>query len=125
MKYVGFFLLIWAPLWTWAQSAPLALQLFPQQVENQLQTTIALDTLGHIQPSQTIDHWELDQWRQSYPIMPGYARDNPAGHAYLCRLELKTENTLPIGIWVKVADPKELLPTQIPHTYLRMKLLRF
>jgi len=76
-------------------------------------TTFELPSLSPVDsiPMHSIHPWEQ---RQSSPfqalrdfqVMPDYVRANPSGYTYLCRLELKAENTLPVCVWVKVEDGK-------------------
>lgn len=54
-------------------------------------------------------------------FLPSYARRNPSGYSYLCRLELKIEDELPLGLWIR-ADEKAHPGGSL---YLRMKVLRF
>jgi hypothetical protein len=54
-------------------------------------------------------------------FVPTYARQNPSGYSYLCRLELKAEDKLPLGIWLRADE------TNHPggNIYLRLKMIRF
>ena len=54
-------------------------------------------------------------------FVPQYARENPSGYSYLCRLELKAEDELPLGIWLRADE------TSHPggNLYLRLKMIRF
>jgi len=36
--------------------------------------------------------------------LPEFARKNPTGYTYLCRLELKIEKDLPLGLWLDIGD---------------------
>ncbi len=54
-------------------------------------------------------------------FLPEYARENPSGYSYLCRMELKLEDQLPLGIWVR-ADEKGYPGGSL---YLRLKMIRF
>lgn len=36
--------------------------------------------------------------------LPEFARNNPTGYTYLCRLELKIEKDLPLGLWLDIGD---------------------
>jgi hypothetical protein len=38
--------------------------------------------------------------------LPDYARKNPTGYSYLCRLELKIEKELPLGLWLDLGDTR-------------------
>lgn len=54
-------------------------------------------------------------------FIPSYARRNPSGYSYLCRLELQIEDELPLGLWIRADE------TAHPggSLYVRMKLIRF
>jgi len=54
-------------------------------------------------------------------FIPTYARRNPSGYSYLCRLELQIEDELPLGLWIR-ADEKMHPGGSL---YVRMKLIRF
>ncbi|MFK7921495.1 MAG: hypothetical protein AB8H47_06035 [Bacteroidia bacterium] len=54
-------------------------------------------------------------------FIPTYARANPSGYSYLCRLELQIEDELPLGLWIR-ADEKAHPGGSL---YVRMKLIRF
>lgn len=54
-------------------------------------------------------------------FLPEYARENPSGYSYLCRLELKIEDQLPLGVWFQ-ADGSNHPGGSI---YLRLKMIRF
>ncbi|MEM6807390.1 MAG: hypothetical protein AAF696_38670 [Bacteroidota bacterium] len=36
--------------------------------------------------------------------LPKFARNNPTGYTYLCRLELQIEKDLPLGLWLDIGD---------------------
>jgi len=76
-------------------------------------------------PDSDTSSFSLLRWQQGYQVLPSYARQNPSGYSYLCHLELKAEDKLPIGVWVKIDDGKESLVPRLPQTYLQFKLLRF
>ncbi|MEO0898462.1 MAG: hypothetical protein AAFY71_18765 [Bacteroidota bacterium] len=80
---------------------------------------ISMDTL---RLGQSMDYPIL---LSGYQVMPEYARENPSGYSFLCRLELKAEDKLPVGLWVEVEDGKNLSLPTYPHTYFRLKLIRF
>lgn len=67
-------------------------------------------------PSERIQGLRIPQY-----IIPTYARANPSGYSYLCRLELQIEDELPLGLWIR-ADEKAHPGGSV---YLRMKLIRF
>jgi hypothetical protein len=56
--------------------------------------------------------------------LPEYARENPAGHSYLCRLEVKIENKFPLGVWVKVGDSGGIVNSTGNNAHFRL-LKRF
>lgn len=68
---------------------------------------------------------KLLSWKNSYQILPEYARENPTGYTFLCRLELKGEDKMKIPVWIKVDDNNSYSAPSFPHTYVRFKLLRF
>ena len=57
--------------------------------------------------------------------LPKYARENPAGHSYLCRLEVKIEKKLPIGIWMKVGDSAGIANSTGNNAHFRLRLKSF
>lgn len=61
----------------------------------------------------------------SNAFLPSYARENPSGYSYLCRLELKVEDTLPVGLWLKLGTDESLKTGPFSAANLRMKLFRF
>ena len=40
----------------------------------------------------------------SETLFPDFVKENPRGYSYLCRLELKVEEKLPLGIWFNVGE---------------------
>ncbi|MCB0844279.1 MAG: hypothetical protein KDE26_13580 [Bacteroidetes bacterium] len=56
--------------------------------------------------------------------LPKYARENPAGHSYLCRLEVKIEKSLPVGLWMKVGDSAGIVNSTGNNAHFRL-LKRF
>lgn len=58
-------------------------------------------------------------------FLPGYARENPAGHAPLCRLEYRIEQRWPIGIWAEADPARQVDLGLIPQPQVQFKLLRF
>lgn len=70
------------------------------------------------------DPHPLDKMTSSY-FLPTYARENPAGHAPLCRLELAIENQWPIGIWAEADAAAQLRLGLMPQPLVQVKLLRF
>lgn len=57
--------------------------------------------------------------------LPEYARENPAGHAPLCRIETGLENRMAIPLWIKAGGTQNISQFGTGNLYLRMKLLRF
>lgn len=43
-------------------------------------------------------------YQVSSAYLPEFARNNPTGYTYLCRLELKIEKDLPLGLWLDIGD---------------------
>ncbi|MDX2246598.1 MAG: hypothetical protein SF052_07485 [Bacteroidia bacterium] len=58
-------------------------------------------------------------------ILPSYAQENPSGYSWLCRMELKIENELPIGVWVKAGDSGGIVNSTGNNLHLKLKLFRF
>lgn len=58
-------------------------------------------------------------------FMPQYVRENPYGYSYLCRMELKAEDTLPIGVWLKFGEQNGVQGVPGSPANVRMKLLKF
>jgi hypothetical protein len=57
--------------------------------------------------------------------LPAHVRANPRGYSSLCRLELRIEERLPVGIWVKVGE-RPLSPASFrSNAEVRFKLLKF
>ena len=57
--------------------------------------------------------------------LPAYARENPAGHAPLCRIETSLEKKMSIPVWIRAGNMDALPQAGTGNLYLRMKLLRF
>lgn len=57
--------------------------------------------------------------------LPEYARENPAGHAPLCRIETGLENRMRVPLWIKAGGTQNIPQFGTGNLYLRMKLLRF
>lgn len=57
--------------------------------------------------------------------LPEYARENPAGHAPLCRIETGLENRMRVPLWIKAGGTENIPQFGTGNLYLRMKLLRF
>lgn len=62
----------------------------------------------------------FDQFR-----LPSHVETNPRGYSPLCRLELRIEDKLPVGVWVKLGE-KPLTPSYLrSNAEVRFKLFRF
>ncbi len=61
----------------------------------------------------------------SYHLFPDYVKKNPRGYSYLCRLELKVEEQLPIGVWLKFGENNGVKGVVGSPANLRMKLVKF
>lgn len=58
----------------------------------------------------------------SHPLLPAYIRSNPMGYAPLCRLEVKIEQKLPIGVWLRADGMVYNRIVNPGLAYLRFKL---
>ena len=58
-------------------------------------------------------------------IIPEYVRENPRGYSYLCRLELKIEEKLPIGVWIKIGENSGFAGDAKGNAHVRFKLFQF
>ena len=84
-------------------------------------------------PSAPTQHLSLFQTRQfgetllqaSEHFIPTFARQNPSGYSYLCRLELKAENTMAIPLWFRAENGREGAMFPGGNVYLQIKALRF
>lgn len=57
--------------------------------------------------------------------LPSHVKSNPRGFSPLCRLELRIEDRLPVGVWVKLGE-KPLTPSYLrSNAEVRFKLFRF
>ena len=57
--------------------------------------------------------------------MPSHVETNPRGYSPLCRLELRIEDQLPVGVWVKLGE-KPLTPSYLrSNAEVRFKLFKF
>ncbi|MEZ4826308.1 MAG: hypothetical protein R3C61_08435 [Bacteroidia bacterium] len=81
--------------------------------------TIQVGTFVRIQPGKPSPVAEIPD------ILPDYAKENPSGHTWLCRAELRIENQLPVGIWVKAGDAGGIVNSTGNNLHLKLKLLRF
>ncbi|RMG72230.1 MAG: hypothetical protein D6722_05700 [Bacteroidetes bacterium] len=58
---------------------------------------------------------------QDYRLLPAYARQNPRGYTYLCRLELEVEETLPVGLWFKMDEGPSRQTGMLGSAHLRLR----
>jgi len=58
-------------------------------------------------------------------IIPGYAKENPSGYSYLCRLEQKVEQKMPVALWVRLGEIQPWESYNRQNIYLQFKLLGF
>ncbi len=108
-------------------SAHAQLQIAPHLFsEDQIasQKTIAFSTLDALKgediPIEKTLRFNIDGiW------LPKYARENPAGHAPLCRIETGLENRMTVPIWIKAGEIQNISQFGTGNLYVRMKLLRF
>ncbi len=64
----------------------------------------------------------LPQFATQPSLFPKYIQQNPMGYASLCRMELKIEKNLPVGIWMR-ADGATYRQVSNPGlAYLRLKI---
>lgn len=56
------------------------------------------------QPSQFAELQKAPQQIPAASILPQYARENPTGYSYLCRLELSLEQSMPVSLWLKLGE---------------------
>ena len=59
--------------------------------------------------------------RSDYRLLPAYARQNPRGYTYLCRLELEVEERLPIGLWFKMDEGPSRQTSMLGSAHLRLR----
>ncbi|MEZ4774420.1 MAG: hypothetical protein R3D00_14640 [Bacteroidia bacterium] len=62
---------------------------------------------------------------QTPDILPSYAKENPSGYSWLCRMELKIEDELPVGLWVKAGDSGGVVNSTGNNLHIKLKLFRF
>lgn len=123
IRWMGCFLL----LAIWASPVTAQLQISPQQLsgaEISLHKPIVSTTT--VQFVSTKDLTPLSPQLQMDGIwLPEYARENPAGHAPLCRIETGLENRMRVPLWIKAGGTQNIPQFGTGNLYLRMKLLRF
>ncbi|MCI4668841.1 MAG: hypothetical protein MRZ79_11960 [Bacteroidia bacterium] len=98
-----------------AHGQKLEWQFSSEKEDSELLDSFTLDSLGS----------RISDWANGYQILPKFARENPTGYTFLCRLELKGEDKMRIPVWIKVDDSNSYSAPSFPHTYVRFKLLRF
>ena len=67
----------------------------------------------------------LKSFALSYPFLPQFARENPAGHSYLCRMEVNVEKSLAVPLWIRAGKVQEWESYNSTAMYLQVKLLGF
>ena len=61
-------------------------------------------------------------YQTQHSLFPKHIQQNPMGYASLCRMELKIEKQLPVGIWMR-ADGATYRQVSNPGlAYLRLKI---
>ena len=69
---------------------------------------------------------QLNQVLKTSPaFLPKYVKENPSGYSYLCRLELKIEEQLPLAMWLRLGQSFGLPSTSAGQANIRFKLFRF
>ena len=74
-----------------------------------------------LQPSFTFE----DPFTLPNSILPQFARENPAGHSYLCRMEVHVERALPIPLWIRAGKVQDWEAYNSTAMYVQVKLLGF
>lgn len=74
----------------------------PVQDSLNIQWTPAMLSFYKASDEQSLEH-----------ILPRYARENPSGFAFLCRIEKKLEHKSPLAPWIKVDQINYLQPRQM------------
>lgn len=57
-------------------------------------------------------------------FLPEYARQNPAGHSFLCRIEAKQEKYSPAPVWIKLGPAHPAETYLVQQGAVRLRLLR-
>lgn len=58
-------------------------------------------------------------------LFPMHVVQNPRGFSPICRFELKVEDRLPVGLWLKLEDDRLSEGMLKDNAHVRLKLLRF
>ena len=64
-------------------------------------------------------------WEKRPNILPAYARQNPGGYSYLCRLELEAEEALPVPLWLRAGKINAWETYNSNTVYVQVKLWGF
>jgi hypothetical protein len=67
-------------------------------------------------------HTSIPSFRPTAPLFPKYIQQNPMGYASLCRMELKIEKQLPVGVWMRADGATYRQVTNPGLAYLRFKI---
>ena len=86
---------------------------------------VALGPMQEIQIAQQHKESSLLNRPEMKQLFPQHVLDNPTGYSYLCRLELKIEDQLPVPVWLKLGASPGLVNQTQNNAYLRFKLMRF
>jgi len=97
---------------------------YGKRAENRLETLIVSPT-NQLFPSKYSKSFQIPPLQADGIWLPEYARENPAGHAPLCRIETGLENRLSIPLWIRAGEVQNMAQFGTGNLYLRMKLLRF
>jgi hypothetical protein len=64
----------------------------------------------------------MPDMRAPHALFPKYIQQNPMGYAPLCRMELKIERQLPVGVWMRADGATYRQITNPGLAYLRLKI---
>ncbi|MEO0473688.1 MAG: hypothetical protein AAF206_29015 [Bacteroidota bacterium] len=89
--------------------------------------SIPINSIGETSFAQSLIPFRFQEGplHTSEHFIPAFARDNPSGYSYLCRLELKAENTMAIPLWFRAENGREGALFPGGNVYLQIKALRF
>jgi len=68
------------------------------------------------------NHSSIPNFQPTAPLFPKYIQQNPMGYASLCRMELKIEKQLPVGVWMRADGATYRQVTNPGLAYLRFKI---
>lgn len=57
--------------------------------------------------------------------LPEFAKSNPSGHSYLCRVETSLESQMKMPLWIRAGEMPAIPQAGTGNIYVRWKLLRF